>query len=493
MFRLRRIVNCDHNATTPISRPVRLAMTKSLKNTQANPSTPYREGRLAAQAVAGARSDLAKALNVDPARLIFTSGATEANNHVRAIATLLPEGRRFIIHNPMEHPAMLEPLKLLEGAGFSLLALKPDSLGRIRTDELDRIWRPEVSLVVMMAANNETGTLYDLKTLIALAHSREALFFSDMVQALGKIPVDLLELGVDYASFSAHKIYGPKGVGALYVKEGAPFAPLIVGGNQENGQRAGTEAPHNLVGLGAAAREIPQLVAKSIGLRRLKEIFIKEFLKLFPQATLNTPQGLESQPGTISLTLPGYDNAFLLGQLDYHGVSVAAGSACRTGANEPSHVLLALGLSQDEARSTLRLSFGVDFSKKDLSYLIKVFKIILSDQDNSSLIILRPKDITEELIFQRDLTIIHIKRYPNIKGPKPLPGSQVIFLSDHQAWASLKPKGPILLTCEVGYDAPIMAWSLKRRGLKDISVLALGLWGLRLSRPDLYDNFIFSE
>ncbi|MDR1309181.1 MAG: cysteine desulfurase [Deltaproteobacteria bacterium] len=485
MFRLRRNVNCDHNATTPVSRSVRLAMAKALTGFQANPSTPYREGRQAAFIVDRARRDLAAALNVAPETIIFTSGATEANNHVRSIAATLPPGRRHIIYNPMEHPAMLEPLRMLERDGFGLTAARPDHLGRIGVSELDRLWRPEVALVVMMAANNETGTFYDVRGLSAAARARGALFFSDMVQALGKIPLDLAGLGVDYATFSAHKISGPKGTGALYVRKGAPFAPLVVGGGQEGGRRAGTESLHNLAGFAAAVKEIPS-PARTSGLRRLKEAFVEGLLELHPGTQLNSPPGRESQPGTVSVTLPGFDNAFLLGQLDYHGISVAAGSACRTGANEPSHVLLAMGLSAEQARSTLRLSFGPDFSKKDLRYLLDVFRIVLAGQESRAIDVILPGSVTEDFIFRKDLTIVHVKRFPGLKGPRPLPGSRVIALGDKPAWEGVNPPGPVFLTCEVGYDAPIMAWSLRRRGLRDLSVLALGLWGLKLGRPDLW-------
>jgi cysteine sulfinate desulfinase/cysteine desulfurase-like protein len=386
----------------------------------------------------------------------------------------------------MEHPAMLEPLRALAKEGFGLIEAKPDNLGRIGPDELARVWRPEVSLVVVMAANNETGVLYPVKEMAAFAHARGALLFSDMVQALGKIPVNLIELGVDYASFSAHKIHGPKGVGALYVREGAPFAPFLVGGSQEDGRRAGTEAVHNLAGFAAAARQVPDLLSRAEGLRALKEAFIDGVVDFFPEVRLNSPRGNEAQPGTVSLCFPGRDNAYLLGRLDYLGISAAAGSACRTGANEPSHVLLAMGLSPEEARSTLRLSFGSSFSKKDLASVLKAFRITLGDEPDRDILVLGPSDITEDLIFRKDLSIIHVKRFSGLKGLPPLPGSRVMALSDHGGWEALTLSGPTLLTCEVGYDAPIMAWSLRRRGQKRLSVLALGLWGLKLRRPDFW-------
>jgi cysteine desulfurase len=461
-------------------------MVKELAGSQANASTPYREGRKAAFLVSQARLALAKALTAEPESLIFTSGATEANNCLRTIAKLLPSDRRTIIYNPMEHPSVLEPLKLLGSEGFTLIEAKPDCLGRIEADHLRELWTVQVSLLVMMAANNETGTFYDLKAIVRLAHERGALVFSDMVQALGKTRVDLGALEVDYASFSAHKIYGPKGIGVLYIRPGAPFAPLIVGGSQESGLRAGTECLHNLAGFGQACREIPGLLEKIPDLRRRKEHFIDQIKAELPTVRINTPSGEESQPGTVSLTLAGFENSHLLGQLDYHGLEVAAGSACRTGANEPSHVLLAIGLSPEEARSTLRVSFGHNLTDGQLKYVISIFKMILSGRESGAITVVRPGELTEELVFSKNISIIHIKRYPKFKGPSPLPTSRVIALGDKVAWEALKPSGPLLLTCDVGYDAPIMAWSLKRRGFKELSFLAAGLWGLKIAQPDLW-------
>ncbi|MDR1049815.1 MAG: cysteine desulfurase, partial [Deltaproteobacteria bacterium] len=486
MFHFGRKIYADNNATTPVGKQARKAMTAVLTGLQANPSTPYRDGRLAAEVLDAARRDLGAVLNVPPGTIVFTSGATESNNHVRAIAPLLPPDKRLIVHSPMEHPAMLEPLRLLEKEGFVLVAAKPDRQGRIGVPDIREVWDDRVGLLVMMAANNETGTLYDVAGFAKFARARGALLFSDMVQALGKTPVDLRALGVDYASFSAHKIRGPKGVGALYVRDGAPYAPFMAGGGQEDGRRAGTEALHNIAGFAAAAREVPGMLAGGGRLRELRDLFVRGLREIMPEAAVNSPLGTDCQPGTVSLTLPGHDNAFLLGQLDFHGISVAAGSACATGANEPSHVLLAMGLSPVEARSTLRLSFGHDFSVRDLDYLLQVFKIVLKGDEKNEIGVVRPAELTDAFLSQKDLAVVHIKRFPRLPGPTPLPGSRVVALGDRKAWDDLEVPRKLLLTCEVGYDAPIIGWSLRKRGVRNISVLALGLWGLKLARPDLW-------
>ncbi|MDR3203612.1 MAG: aminotransferase class V-fold PLP-dependent enzyme [Deltaproteobacteria bacterium] len=490
MFGFIRRINCDQNATTDLSPKARRAIIKALKGPQANPSSPYAEGREASYLIERARKDLADVVNVEPESLIFTSGATEADNYVRSIAPLLSKSRRAIVYNPMEHPAMIASLRLLEAEGFSLIALKPDRLGRIDLEELKRRWNDNICLTVMMAANNETGTLYDIAALAQFTKASGAYFFSDMVQALGKIKIDLKALSVDYASFSAHKIGGPKGVGALYARPGAPFAPVLLGGNQEGGRRAGTEAVHDIIGFGAALREVPSILSRVESLRALKENFIASVKLICPEVIINSPSSRFCQPGTVSLTFPGRDNAFLLGHLEFYGVSAAAGSACKSGDNAPSSALTAAGLSAQEARSTLRFSFGPRFSRKDLNYLVKVLKKIFSEKSDKEIIVLRPRDVTEDLILGKDLTIIHIRRFPKFKGLKPLIGSRVINLADRLSWETLKLNGPTLLTCETGYDAPIMAFRLKRRGFSQLGVLAGGLWGLRLSRPELWARLL---
>jgi hypothetical protein len=205
-------------------------------------------------------------------------------------------------------------------------------------------------------------------------------------------------------------------------------------------------------------------------------------MALCPEARLNTPP--ESQPGTASLTFPGRDNALMLGRLDFHGISAAAGSACRSAGDEPSHALLAMGLSPEEARSTLRLSFGRDFSRRDLRRLLSVFRLILAGEGGDGVTILRPRDVTLDFLAQRDLVVIHVKRLPG--GTPPLPGSRVAALGDRAFWEGLRPAGPLFLTCEVGYDAPMTAWRLSRRGLGELSALALGLRALRRTRPELW-------
>ncbi|MCL2591684.1 MAG: aminotransferase class V-fold PLP-dependent enzyme [Betaproteobacteria bacterium] len=490
MLRFRRTVYCDNNATTRVSKKAQKAVAGLLGRCYANPSSPYRMAHEAAGILADARVCLAKAVNAPPETLIFTSCATESNNSLRAIAPFLPPDKRAILYNPLEHPAMLETLFHLERQGFSLIALKPDRQGRISPEEMACAWREDVGLAVCMAANNETGTLYDAKAMAAVAHARGALFFSDMVQALGKIPVDLLGSGVDYASFSAHKIHGPKGVGALYVREGAPFAPFMLGGHQEEGRRAGTEGLHNIAGFAAAAEDVPLLLAGAGGLCRRRDALAAALRELTPDCVVNSPSGTECQPGTISVTFPGRANAVLMGQLDYYGISVAAGSACNTGEDAPSHVLTGMGLSPEEARSTLRISLAHDFSDKDLRYVVAIFDDVLSGKGDTVTAV-QPSRLTPEMFFAPDVFIIDLRRTPKTDYTlKPLPNSRRFpFFSIGKHLDEIPKDKHIFVTCEVGYDAPIIAYYLRRKGYRRLSFLMWGILGWKLTRPELYARF----
>lgn len=487
MFRFRRAVYCDNNATTEVSRKVRKAMADALGRCYANPSSPYKMAHEAAAMLADARRTLAEAVNAPPHTLLFTSCATESNNSLRSIVPLLPEDKRTILYNPMEHPSVLETLFHLERRGFRLAALPPDRQGRIAPDALPRFWSDSVGLVVCMCANNETGTLYDIRSMAALARERGALFFSDMVQALGKIPVDLLASGVDYASFSAHKIHGPKGVGALYVREGAPFAPFLLGGHQEGGLRAGTEGLHSIVGFAAAVQDAPQMLSRAAALRGRRDAFIAALREMAPDCVINSPSGDECQAGTVSVTLPGRANAVLMGQLDYHGVSVAAGSACNTGEDAPSHVLTAMGLTPEEARSTLRISFPHSLSDRELAYVISAFRTVLSGK-GEAITAIQPSQLSLEMILSPDLFILDLRR--RLKSEyslKPLSGSRSFALFTIGRHLDAIPRHrPILVVCETGNDAPIIAYYLKRKGYSRLSFLMWGLLGWKLARPELY-------
>lgn len=494
MFQFRRAVYCDNNATTPVSPKVQKTMAGVLRDCYANPSSPYKMAHRAAGLLAQARSCLAQATGAMPEELIFTSCATEANNTLLSTARMQPPHKRGIVFNPAEHPAMLEPLKLLQAEGFSLRPLQLDAQGRIVPGALEACWDESIFLISCMYVNNETGTIHDIARMAHFARERGALFFCDCVQALGKIPVDLHALGVDYASFSAHKIYGPKGIGALYVRRGAPFAPYLLGGHQEEGARAGTESLHNIAGFGVAAEAVPGLLLQTEALRAKKNAFIREVRAIAPSCQINSPQGVDCQAGTVSITFPGKANAVLMGQLDYYGISVAAGSACNTGEDLPSHVLLAMGLSPEQARSTLRFSFGHQLKDKDLAYVVRVLRDILSGK-GMTITAVSPAQLTEHVLFAPDIFIIDLRRTHKSKYTlKALPGSvEFPFYSIGKHLDKIPRKRPVFVTCEVGADAPMIAYYLRRKGYTNLSFLAFGLLGWKLAQPDLYAKYAGQE
>ncbi|MDR0735608.1 MAG: aminotransferase class V-fold PLP-dependent enzyme [Zoogloeaceae bacterium] len=490
MFRLRRQVYCDNNATTAVSRATRKAVNDVLAHCYANPSSPYKMAHGAAGILANARERIARAINAPTHTLLFTACATESNNALRAIVPLLPAGKQAILYNPLEHPSVLESLYWLRERGFELIALMPGDKGRITPADVGTAWRDDVGLLVCMAANNEIGAIHDVAGMAGIAHAHGARIFSDMVQALGKIPVDVSASGVDYASFSAHKIHGPKGVGALYVREGAPFAPFMLGGHQESGLRAGTESLHNIAGFAVAADGIARLLSLAPALRQKRDAFAATLKHIAPDCVFNSPCGDECLPGTLSVTFPGTANAVVMGQLDYHGVSVAAGSACNTGEDAPSHVLTGIGLTPEAARSTLRISFPHDLSEKEARYVATVFEDVLSGKAKR-ITALQPSQLTEEVLFAPGLFIIDLRRSEKpVYLLKPLPDSHRFpFYSIGKHLHEIPRDRPILVTCETGYDAPVIAYYLKRKGYAQLTFLMWGILGWKLSQPELYERF----
>ena len=371
MLRLRRRAYLDNNATTEVSPLVQKTMREVLKNCYGNPSSRYRIARAAAAILEDAREQVAAAVGAEASEIIFTGSASEANNQI--LQSFVPEscgGRDTIISTPIEHPAVLKTLEHLAGRGMRVVFCPLDAAGRIVAEELGALVNARTALVCCMLANNETGVIQDLAPVVALARRHGARVFADGVQALGKMPVDLHRLDVDYASFSAHKIHGPKGVGALYAKTGSPLLPLIHGGHQEGGLRAGTEGLHNIAGFGAACREVPKLLTRTEQVGWLRQRLADSIRAMLPATVTNTPLDC-AVPNTLSVTLPGFDNGDAIAFLDYHGIAVSAGSACNTQANEPSHVLKAIGLSDQRARASMRFSLGRTNTAEQVDSLIE--------------------------------------------------------------------------------------------------------------------------
>ena len=351
----------DHNATTPVHPEVRQAMVRLLESHCGNPSAIYREGREAKSAMEDARRKLANLLGATARRLIFTGGGSEANNLVlKSVAWSNRNTRPHLITSAIEHPSVLKVCQWLEQQGFSVTYLPVDEYGRVRPADLEQALRSDTCLVSIMLANNETGAIQPITELAALAHARGALFHTDGVQAVGKIPVEAESLGVDFFSLSGHKFHGPKGIGALYVRKGLDLEPLVHGGGQEGGRRAGTENTPGIVGIGAAA----ELAEKRLNLmatqvKGLRDDLWEGIARMFPEARLNG-HPTDRLPNTLSVSLPGIRGESLVLALDQQGMALSSGSACRSGSPAPSHALLAMGLTEEAAHCAIRISLGLD-------------------------------------------------------------------------------------------------------------------------------------
>jgi cysteine desulfurase len=379
-FRFKQNVYLDHNATTYVSKRVRRRMKRVLKYYWGNPSSAYYMGKRSARIIEEARRQVAGAMHAHAHEIYFTGCATESNNAViKSLSHHFCPGKNKIISTPVEHPSVINTLEFLQTQGTVVQYCPVDGNGRVVIRELQNLMDDDTFLLCCMYANNEIGTIQNVKEVSALARSRGVLVLSDCVQAFGKVPVDVKELGIDYATFSAHKLYGPKGVGALYAKISSPPVPFIHGGHQEDGMRAGTEAVHNIAGFGAACADVKKHLINYEKAGRLKERFIKQLMVIKPDILINSPAE-DCLPNTISVTFPGINSVELMMMLDDHGIAVSSGSACSTRLNKPSHVLNAIGLSDKEASETIRISFGKDTSENDIRYTVKVIAGYLKNE-----------------------------------------------------------------------------------------------------------------
>jgi cysteine desulfurase NifS len=380
-----RQVYLDNNATSNVHPEVLEAMLPFLQEQGGNPSSVHGRGTASRDAVESARRKVAQVLNCTARRVVFTSGGSEADNlAIKGVAFAFQDKGNHIITSSIEHPAVLNACRGLEAFGFETTVLEVDSDGRVDRRRLAEELRPETLLVSVMMANNEIGTLQPIAELVSLVHEHGALFHTDAVQALGKIPIDVRELDVDLLSLSAHKAHGPKGVGALYVKQGVSLSPLIDGGGQERELRSGTENVPGIVGFGRAcdlaARWLNQREPERIAaLRDRLEAGIRD---LVPGARLNG-HATERLPNTLNLTLPEMRGESLVLFLDRHGVYFSSGSACKSGNPAPSHVLLSIGLTEEEAHCAVRLSLGVDNDEADIDYVLEALGEVIRESQNS--------------------------------------------------------------------------------------------------------------
>lgn len=363
----------DHNATTPVRPEVVEKMNQFLGHNYGNPNSIHRFGRQARTAVENAREQVAGLIGAnDPLEIIFTSGGTESDNWTLRGVIAAAGGGGHIVTTAIEHSAILDTCKYLEEIGVQVTYVPPDRLGRIAAENVSEAIRPETRLVSVMWANNETGTVQPLEEIAVLCQEREVLLHTDAVQAVGKIPVDIESVKVDFLSASAHKINGPKGVGFLYIRKGSPISPLITGGGQEENLRSGTENVPGIVGLGEACRIARQEGAS--GKKRLcalRDRLEHEAIEHIPDVVINGDPN-HRVPGTTNMGFLGAEGETLLIRLDLEGFAVSTGSACSAGSTEPSHVLLAMGIPREAVRGSLRFSLGWGNTEEEVDSLMKI-------------------------------------------------------------------------------------------------------------------------
>jgi cysteine desulfurase len=364
----------DHNATTPPSDAVVSRMATTLREEFGNPSSVHHFGQRAKAVLDEARSAVAELIGADPGDVVFTGGGTEGDNlAIRGAAEALePTGRKHLIASAIEHEAVLNTLKALARRGWKTTLLPVDESGIVSPDALRAAITDDTALVSVMHANNEIGTVQPIAVLSAIARERRALFHTDAVQSAGKIPIDVKALGIDLLSISAHKFYGPKGVGALWIRRGVRLQTPLTGGQQERSRRAGTENVAGIAGMGVAAREaIAKMESEATRLAALRDHLEDGVLRAVTGTALN---GVRSPrvPNTTNISFDRTEAESLLIALDLEGIAVSTGSACSSGTLEPSHVLKAMGFPPHRTQNSLRFSLGAANTEADIDRVIAV-------------------------------------------------------------------------------------------------------------------------
>lgn len=380
-----RNVYMDYAATTYVKPEVLEEMMPFFTKKYGNPSSFYGISRETKMAIDKARSRVSKALNCDSNEIYFTGGGSEADNWaIKGIASAHRKKGNHIITTKIEHHAVLHTCEYLEKNGFEVTYLNVDKEGFIDLEELKNSITDKTILVSIMFANNEIGTIQPVKEIGEICRERKVLFHTDAVQAIGNIPVDVKEMNIDLLSLAGHKVYGPKGIGALYIRKGVRIDNLIHGGGQERARRAGTENTASIVGLGKAIELATEsLEEHNKKITKLRDRLIDGLLKV-PHTRLNGPRGEKRLPGNANITFEFIEGESILLSLDFEGVCASSGSACTSGSLDPSHVLLAIGLPHELAHGSLRLTLGDGSTDEDVDYVLEVVPPIIERLRNMS-------------------------------------------------------------------------------------------------------------
>ena len=368
----------DHAATTPVDPRVLEKMLPYFTQKFGNPNSQHAFGRETVCAVDDARDEIAACIGAKPSEIYFTSGGTEADNWaLRGAAHALANRGRHLIVSAVEHPAMIATAKELAKKGFEVTFAEVDEYGAVDLEKLEKAIRPDTVFVGVMTANNEVGTIQPVKEIAALCKTKGIVFFTDAVQAAGAIPLNVKEIGADMLSFSAHKFYGPKGIGVLYIRSGLKIEKLVSGGHQERSMRGGTTNVPAVVGMAEALRIATQNLDENAAyVSAIRDRFIHRVLREIPYVKLNGhPE--KRLPANANFSFRYIEGESLLFSLDLKGIAVSSGSACSSGSLEPSHVLLAMGLPEGLAHGSVRFSFGKDNTPEEADYAVDALKEIV--------------------------------------------------------------------------------------------------------------------
>ena len=372
------MIYLDNAASTQIHDDVLDSMLPYLKEQYGNPSSIHRYGRLTRKAIHKARKQIASLINADPAEILITSGGTESNNTALVgISSQFPDSQ--IITSSIEHDAILEPCKKLNSKGFQVDYLPVDKSGMINIEDLKNMISKKTSLVSVMFGNNEVGTIQPISEITKICHENNVFFHTDAVQAVGKLPVDVKKLDVDLLSISSHKLYGPKGVGALYIKDGVKIDPMILGGGQEFRLRSGTENVASIVGFGQACEIAQNHLIENISLvKKLQTILVKKVLDEIPEVTFNGHS--ESRlTNNAHFTFLGVNGEDLIIKLDEYGIAASTGSACSVNTQKASHVLESMGFSLEQITGSLRLTVGIFNTENEINETVDILKKVIEE------------------------------------------------------------------------------------------------------------------
>jgi len=372
------LIYLDNAASTPVHEKVIEEMIPYFREQYGNPSSIHRHGRLANAAIQNSRKRIASLINANSNEILITSGGTESNN--TAIYGIVSQSRgKHIITSAIEHDAILEPCKRLEKEGCRISFLPVDKHGFVNPEDLRKEISNDTCLITIMYANNEVGTIQSIKKMVQIAREKNIIFHTDAIQAVGKIPIDVKDLGVDLLSISSHKINGPKGVGALYIKNGVTISPLILGGGQENGLRSGTENVASIIGFGMACELAKNNMNENTDyLKKLTAKLTTRVLHEIPATTLNGHPDMRT-PNNTHFTFLGVNGEDLIIKLDENKISASTGSACSVKIQKASHVLKAMGFSHEQVTGSLRLTVGITNTEQEIDQTVDVLKNVVQE------------------------------------------------------------------------------------------------------------------